>query len=381
MTETLSPMPDDDDAPFDLEREPLDRPALANDWGGDGTDLSRPVRAHVLAALRPNTAPYLPPLDALIALGDPRNTKVLLSRHAPDVRQEHLPDLLRMVRDRGLYTSNGDTDQVWAPLHAFYALAELDVSAVVPELLPLFDLKDDRYQGELPDLLGKIGAPALEPLRIFLAERARWGFGHWHACGALEQIAVQHPQLREQAVAILCDLLRDAEHYHEAACTGAVDALIELRAVAALPLIRRAFELGKIDEMARGTWGDLLDDLGVEPEAGDPLLAESRRRFEERQDRFIPRQQREQLRAAFARLSGRNQPFAALAAETAGPPAPGQARQPIPQRTAGAAHARPAAGADRLNKPQSYTRAQPKIGRNQPCPCGSGRKYKHCHGK
>lgn len=25
--------------------------------------------------------------------------------------------------------------------------------------------------------------------------------------------------------------------------------------------------------------------------------------------------------------------------------------------------------------------AVPKVGRNQPCPCGSGRKYKHCHGK
>jgi preprotein translocase subunit SecA len=23
----------------------------------------------------------------------------------------------------------------------------------------------------------------------------------------------------------------------------------------------------------------------------------------------------------------------------------------------------------------------PKVGRNEPCPCGSGRKYKHCHGK
>ena len=22
-----------------------------------------------------------------------------------------------------------------------------------------------------------------------------------------------------------------------------------------------------------------------------------------------------------------------------------------------------------------------KVGRNQPCPCGSGKKYKHCHGK
>jgi len=26
-------------------------------------------------------------------------------------------------------------------------------------------------------------------------------------------------------------------------------------------------------------------------------------------------------------------------------------------------------------------RAQPKIGRNDPCPCGSGRKYKQCHGR
>jgi hypothetical protein len=30
---------------------------------------------------------------------------------------------------------------------------------------------------------------------------------------------------------------------------------------------------------------------------------------------------------------------------------------------------------------QTYVRAEPKIGRNEPCPCGSGRKYKHCHGK
>jgi preprotein translocase subunit SecA len=24
---------------------------------------------------------------------------------------------------------------------------------------------------------------------------------------------------------------------------------------------------------------------------------------------------------------------------------------------------------------------QPKVGRNASCPCGSGRKYKHCHGR
>lgn len=29
----------------------------------------------------------------------------------------------------------------------------------------------------------------------------------------------------------------------------------------------------------------------------------------------------------------------------------------------------------------SYRRIQPKVGRNAPCPCGSGKKYKQCCGK
>ena len=30
---------------------------------------------------------------------------------------------------------------------------------------------------------------------------------------------------------------------------------------------------------------------------------------------------------------------------------------------------------------QPYTREMPKVGRNEPCPCGSGKKYKRCHGR
>jgi SEC-C motif-containing protein len=32
-------------------------------------------------------------------------------------------------------------------------------------------------------------------------------------------------------------------------------------------------------------------------------------------------------------------------------------------------------------RPETVVRAGPKVGRNEPCPCGSGKKYKHCHGK
>ncbi len=30
---------------------------------------------------------------------------------------------------------------------------------------------------------------------------------------------------------------------------------------------------------------------------------------------------------------------------------------------------------------QPAMRPAQKVGRNDPCPCGSGKKYKHCHGK
>ena len=33
------------------------------------------------------------------------------------------------------------------------------------------------------------------------------------------------------------------------------------------------------------------------------------------------------------------------------------------------------------NDSATFVRKQPKVGRNEPCPCGSGKKYKQCHGK
>ena len=38
------------------------------------------------------------------------------------------------------------------------------------------------------------------------------------------------------------------------------------------------------------------------------------------------------------------------------------------------------AGRER-KKVETFVRTEKKIGRNAPCPCGSGKKYKQCHGK
>ncbi|MFZ1325571.1 MAG: SEC-C metal-binding domain-containing protein, partial [Candidatus Contendobacter sp.] len=40
--------------------------------------------------------------------------------------------------------------------------------------------------------------------------------------------------------------------------------------------------------------------------------------------------------------------------------------------------------ADQISQEVSHTpfvRDGRKVGRNEPCPCGSGKKYKHCHGQ
>ncbi|EQD73329.1 preprotein translocase, SecA subunit, partial [mine drainage metagenome] len=39
------------------------------------------------------------------------------------------------------------------------------------------------------------------------------------------------------------------------------------------------------------------------------------------------------------------------------------------------------AAAVALAAPTTVVRDGPKVGRNDPCPCGSGKKYKHCHGR
>jgi preprotein translocase subunit SecA len=53
------------------------------------------------------------------------------------------------------------------------------------------------------------------------------------------------------------------------------------------------------------------------------------------------------------------------------------------QETQQAARQRAAAsaGGGRRSKPETVRRTEKKIGRNDPCPCGSGKKYKKCHGK
>jgi preprotein translocase subunit SecA len=68
--------------------------------------------------------------------------------------------------------------------------------------------------------------------------------------------------------------------------------------------------------------------------------------------------------------------------------APAPAAPPPPQISTTVTSSGPATGAPAPAPEQEIVlptvtirREMPKVGRNDPCPCGSGKKFKQCHGK
>ena len=89
----------------------------------------------------------------------------------------------------------------------------------------------------------------------------------------------------------------------------------------------------------------------------------------QRQEQEIPAMQAKQRRTVESHA----------AAATSGADSVGS----VPQEQAGSSAYGKAAdgGATAAAKQKTVRRDQPKVGRNDPCPCGSGKKYKKCHGR
>jgi hypothetical protein len=253
---------------------------LEYDWGDDGSDLNKTVRAHVEAALAPTAGVYSPPLDQLLRLGDPRERVDIDARIAKiGFTQEHVPELVRMTRDRALNTAMSDSDEVWAPIHALSALEHLELGEHAADLIPLFDVDSEWFGEQLPLVLKNAGASALEPLQAYVQDTSRWIYGRAYAISAVEELAKAHPDVRDQAVQFLSDTLTHAGENDPYINADLVSTLVQLHAVEALPIIRQAFEQEVVDESIMGDWTEVLKALGQEVDQDDPLVQRSRQRW------------------------------------------------------------------------------------------------------
>jgi hypothetical protein len=282
---------------------------------------------------------YRPPVDKLLTLGKTQRHGTGVDYAKLGIRREHVPELIRMATDKALNSGPSDSELVWAPVHAWWALAELRADeAVVPllSLLPRIHASNDDWVGEdVPRVLGAIGPAAIEPVTTYLADTGHDDWARVATAITLGRIGQAHPETRAVCVARLTAQLERFAAQSKHLNAFLISPLLDLRAVEAAPVMERAFASGPMDEMVQGDWEDVQIELGLKTKREHPRKPNELTKLGE------------QLRSALrVKLTANNQLL------------------PLEPEEATA-----------IERP-----APTKVGRNDPCPCGSGKKFKKCCG-
>jgi hypothetical protein len=261
-------------------------------------------------------------------------------------RDETLAPLCALARDDAFW-ANADGPGAWAPIHALHllgALGGMEAADVLLDVVRRRELGDWLADG-VPELLGRFPPEAIDRFDAFARDRTLDTYQRHAAAFGLCGIASQHPDARPDVVRRLItrfDTDDDAQFL-----AFLVDEAARMPDPALQAAIERAFERSAIDEgiitasdvdeirrrAAPWTTGRILTDPMEHFSAAS--LAQFRRG-----------------------AADRTEALARAAMQRATPPV-------VP---------RPAEGGP-------IRRAGPKVGRNDPCPCGSGKKYKKCHGR
>jgi len=239
---------------------------------------------------------------------------------------EDIEELLKLALDEEYFEldfeeQEEETDRFfYATIHAVRVLALLKaVKAIEPLAKRMLEdeLNNDHNEflnDNFLDLVESIGKEAIAPLEKLLFAYPSNALSLSLIDGFEKILARDKPQW-ERVETILVRYLHN-NSYHDGGVAFAISALIDFTQDKHIELIRDTFANKKVDLMWRGDLEDIEIELGL------------------RQERTTPRPQH-----SFANfLEDENK----------------QKLNVVPVRT------------------------EPKIGRNDPCPCGSGKKYKKC---
>lgn len=215
-------------------------------------------------------ADYRKPVDALLTLGDARDSVGKWPDYSEyGIGAEHIPDLIRMATDPELNWADSDSLEVWAPIYAWRALGQLRAEEAIEPLLTLFhELEDSDWVGEeLPRVYGMIGAAAIPALTAYLADTSRDVSPRISAAQALFEIAMSNAEAQEACIAAFTHQL-EAFRKNDRELNGfMIWYLMDLHAIEAAPLMKRAFAAGRVDKMVVGDWEDVQVALGLKPDA------------------------------------------------------------------------------------------------------------------
>jgi len=223
---------------------------------------------------------YTAPLDRLLTLGSAWGSGDWPDYLAFGIGPEHIPDLMRFATDPQLHEAAGDSSEVWAPGHAWRALAQLhaaEAAAPLAELFRRIDENGDDFVGEdLPEALGLLGPSAIPALMAYLADDRHGLWARVAAGHSLGFIGQRYPEARGACAAVLAGQLGLFASQDPALNGSLVAYLLDLKAVEAADVIEEAFKAGAVDEMVAGGWQKVRRDLGLADQLAPTLPALSK---------------------------------------------------------------------------------------------------------
>ena len=296
------------------------------------------------------------PEDVLSELAKDRNTHPVDALESADAHPCLLiPPLLQVLERCVTRPDTASDEEAQLFCYALYLMAkwrETRAYQLVIGWLSLADATSTRLSGDVSTqdgarILAAVCDGDLEPIKRLVLNRDADEFSRSVAVAALALLAVWAEVPRHTILDYFAWLAREGLERQTSYVWGALAAeSADIEALAVFPDLRRAYDEGLIDPQVIGR--SELDEVEAS-RRGD--------HFERMKDRHPPIDDVARATSWWARFGKRvpNQPADELAALAA-------------------------AGEFDGDGPVEPYRAPAKVGRNEPCPCGSGKKYKKCCG-
>lgn len=304
-------------------------------------------------------------IEQLLAM--PRNTLV-------DDLHKVLDDT--MSRFDYFYEKDWEEETHNFPVHALFLLAELRSKDSLKHALNLIRQDDewveywfsDMITEHFPMLFYKMIGNDWSILKSYLLEPNNASFQRMVITSAITITAYHHPEKRSVCIAFLEDILinfyENRDIYENIIDIELIESivsdLVDLDSKESLPLIEKLYSEGLIFGDMTGDLEDIKSDFSSNKERAFffntiPTIQDDYEKFQE-WNRIITNEDNETEEESLKEL-----------------------KRKINENENIIAH-KEAKIASLQNKINQLLSISPKVGRNDPCPCGSGKKYKKCHG-
>lgn len=223
---------------------------------------------------------YQPPVDQLLTYGDCRNHREW-ANYVQELKLEaqHIPELIRMATDEDLSVADSDSLEVWSPVHAWRALAQLRAVKAFESLLGLLANRDDDWiSSDFPMISTLMGLEIVPLLKDYLADTSNNLYARTDAAHSLVAISEKYPETRESNLAAMTTELAKYRQNDPVFNALLICELVDLQATEAVDTIQQAYEANAVDVFVTGYWEDIQVDLGLKTRAEVP-----QRQFSEQQ--------------------------------------------------------------------------------------------------